>query len=77
MDEKDDHKFEASVDNLARDRLKENNWVAGEMAQQLRGLRALAVLPEDLGSIPSTHMVAHNCNSSSRGSDTLTPVRIK
>jgi hypothetical protein len=31
---------------------------AEEMAQQLR---ALAALPEDLGSIPSTHMVAHNC----------------
>jgi hypothetical protein len=30
---------------------------AGEMAQQLR---ALAVLPEVLSSIPSNHMVAHN-----------------
>ena len=29
----------------------------GEMAQQLRALSALA---EDLGSIPSTHMVANN-----------------
>jgi hypothetical protein len=28
------------------------------MAQQLR---ALAALPEDLGLIPSTHIVAHNC----------------
>ena len=42
----------------------EKNWQrermrgAGEMAQQLG---ALAVLPEDLGSIPSTHMAAHNC----------------
>ena len=26
-------------------------------------LRALTDLPEDLGSIPSTHMAAHNCNS--------------
>jgi hypothetical protein len=34
------------------------------MAQKLR---ALAALPEDLGSILSTHMAAHNClNSSSR-----------
>jgi hypothetical protein len=41
---------------------------AGGMAQQLR---ALAALPEDLVSIPNTHMAAHNCNSSSRGSDTL------
>jgi hypothetical protein len=30
---------------------------AGEWAQQLR---ALAVLPEVLSSIPSTHMVVHN-----------------
>lgn len=28
------------------------------MAQQLR---ALAALPEDPGSVPSTHMAAHNC----------------
>lgn len=27
--------------------------------------------PEDSGSVPSTHMVAHKCNSSSRRSDTL------
>jgi hypothetical protein len=31
---------------------------AGEMAQQLR---TLAALPEVLSSIPSNHMVAHNC----------------
>ena len=30
---------------------------AGEMAQWLR---ALTVLPEDLGLIPSTHKAAHN-----------------
>jgi hypothetical protein len=42
---------------------------AGEMAQWLR---ALAALPEDLGWIPSTHMVATTiCSSSSRGSDAL------
>ncbi|CAH6901579.1 Dclk2 [Phodopus roborovskii] len=37
----------------------------GEMAQWLR---ALAALPEDLGSVPSTHMATHSClyNSSSR-----------
>ena len=38
------------------------------MVQQLR---ALASPAEDLRSIPSTHVVAHNCNSSSRTSDTL------
>jgi hypothetical protein len=32
-------------------------WEAGEMAQQLR---ALAALSDDLGSIPSTHVTAHN-----------------
>ena len=31
---------------------------AGEMAQWLR---ALTALPEDPGSILSTHMAAHNC----------------
>jgi hypothetical protein len=41
---------------------------AGEMAQRLR---ALAALPEVLSSIPSMHIAAHNCNSGSRGSDTL------
>ncbi|XP_035304311.1 pleckstrin homology domain-containing family A member 5 isoform X20 [Cricetulus griseus] len=40
-------------------------------------LRALTALPEDLGSIPSTHMAAHNCNSSSRASETFTPMHIK
>ena len=38
------------------------------MAQQLR---ALAALPEDLTLIPITHITAHSCNSSVRGSDTL------
>lgn len=37
-------------------------------------LRALAVLPEDLGSILSNHMAAHNCNSTSRESDTFTQI---
>lgn len=37
----------------------------GEIAQ---GLRALAVLPEDLGPIPSTHMrLPASCDSSYRG----------
>ena len=41
---------------------------AREVAQWLR---ALTVLPEELGSIPSNHMVAHNCLLAPR-SDTLT-----
>jgi hypothetical protein len=36
---------------------KEQKRRAGEMAQQLRALNAF---PEDLSSIPSNHMVAHN-----------------
>jgi hypothetical protein len=32
--------------------------MAGEMAQWLK---ALAAFPEALGSIPSTHVAAHNC----------------
>ena len=40
-------------------------------------LRALTAPAEDLGSISSTDMAAHNClNSSSRGLDTLSwPLR--
>lgn len=34
-------------------------------------LRALAILPEQPELIPSTYMAAENCNSSSRGPDTL------
>ena len=45
--------------------------LAGEMAQEFP--RALAALPEDLGSFFNTHVVAHN---SSRRSDTLTPMYI-
>ena len=38
-----------------------------------QGLKTLAVvLPEDPGSIPCTHMAAHNCNSSSEEFDILT-----
>ena len=37
--------------------IKELSW-AGETAQWLR---ALGALPEDPSSIPSTHMVPHNC----------------
>ena len=43
------------------------------MAHQLR---ALAALPEDPGSAPSTYMAAHNCYSSSRGYGTLTQTYI-
>ena len=39
-------------------------WCPGEMAQWLR---RLVVLPEDLGLIPSTHVVAQNHLSSGPG----------
>lgn len=39
-------------------RLRKNIWGDGEMAHQLR---TLTTLPEDLGSISSIHMTAHNC----------------
>ena len=35
--------------------------------------QGVAALPEDPGSILSTYMVAHNCNSSFKGSDDLMP----
>lgn len=38
---------------------------AREMAPQLRAVK-MEALPEDAGSIPSSHMAAHNCNSSCR-----------
>ena len=37
------------------------------------GLRKLAALPKDTGSILSTHMAVHNCNSSS-GDSSDTPI---
>ena len=41
-----------------------------QMAQQLK---ALTALPEDAGSIPSTHTVVHSClQLQFRGPDTLT-----
>ena len=43
---------------LVRAVLKMFVYRAREMAQQLR---ALSALPKILGSIPSTHMAAHNC----------------
>lgn len=49
------------------------NPEAKKMAQVLR---VLAVLPQDPGSIPNAHLAAHNCNSTSRGSDTLTGIHI-
>lgn len=41
---------------------------AGEMAQRLKALAALA---KDLDSDPSNHTAAHNCSPSCRGSDAL------
>lgn len=48
---------------------KKKHLEAGVMA---RWLRALAALLEAPGSILSTHITLHNCNSSPSGSDTLT-----
>jgi hypothetical protein len=45
-------KFQTLVSSIYK-----NIFRAGEMAQQLR---ALAILPEVLGSMPSNHMAAHN-----------------
>jgi hypothetical protein len=41
---------------MSKNYFKSEFWGAGEMAQWLR---ALAVLPEALDSIPSTYMAAH------------------
>ena len=48
------------ISNICSQNVTERKGIpgAGEMAQQLK---ALAALLEDLGSIPSIHMVAHNC----------------
>jgi hypothetical protein len=46
--------------------------------QPVQWLRALAILPEDLGSIPDSHIAATTVyNSNSRASDTLTPMDIE
>ena len=46
------------TDRKRQESITKKEAVAGEMAQWIR---ALAALPEDPGSIPSTHMAAHNC----------------
>jgi hypothetical protein len=43
--------------NKAKQQTNKQSPEDGELAQQLR---ALATLAEDLGSVPSTNMVAHN-----------------
>jgi hypothetical protein len=40
-------------------------------------VKALAILLKNQSIISSTHTAAHNCNSSSRESDTLTAIHIK
>lgn len=48
----------------------QNEWWFHEAREMSQGLRAEAVLPEDLGSIPTpTWQLPTICNSSSRGSD--------
>jgi hypothetical protein len=59
-------KFQASLDYRERSCLitkiiitkKNQNCRAEKMGQELK---ALATLPEHLGSVPSDHMLAHNC----------------
>ena len=50
--------FKRITEGSARRRLKMGSIGAGEMAQWLK---ALTVLPEDLGSMTRIHMVSHNC----------------
>ncbi|EGW03710.1 hypothetical protein I79_012807 [Cricetulus griseus] len=49
--------FEADLDYIGKPCIKANKERAGELAHWLRVLNAL---PKDLGSIPSTHIAAHN-----------------
>jgi hypothetical protein len=49
---------------------KKNDVQRFEAREMARGSRALAAFAEDLGSVPSNHMVAHNCLNS-RGSHAL------
>ena len=59
----------SSVTSLTSNPFQKNHFLQRSMLKTasqglergLSGLRALAVLPEDMGSIPSTHMAAHNC----------------
>jgi hypothetical protein len=50
-------RYFSKITKSVLDNFIKNNG-AEEMAQ---GFRALAALPEGLGVIPSSHMVAHSC----------------
>lgn len=67
-----------SLQNTRRSWPAQNKEYAAIENDNPYGWRVLDALPEDLGSIPNTHMAAHNfCNFSSRGSDTLTETYIQ
>ena len=65
--------FKLELDKIgAGDMVWLRGWRAGELAQKLK---AMATLPKDLDSIPSTHKAAHTvCNSTFRGSDFHTDI---
>ena len=48
------------LNNKTNKRKKKKNQKTKNLTSRLEWIKALAVLPEDLGSIPSTHMAAHN-----------------
>jgi hypothetical protein len=55
---RDYEEYQLTVLYLRRKTLKNMYNMTAEMAQWLR---ALTALPENQGSIPSTHMAIHNC----------------
>jgi hypothetical protein len=57
------------VKNKTKQKTKQNKK---QKQNKTEWVRALLVLPEDQGSIPSTYGMAHTiCNSISRGSETF------
>lgn len=51
--------------------LKINDHKIPEVGEMVKWIRILTALPEDAGSIPSTHIMALICNSRSRGPNCL------
>ena len=55
------YKTELHRETLSEQKKEERYLVKNGPGEMAQWLRALAVLPKDLGSITSTHMAAHNC----------------